>query len=114
MLKTLARFEQENGRREQAETTLQKLNYIYPEDEEIHRRLGSLLSAAGDANGAIREFRAVLTLQPADAAEAHYQLAKALNAAHRLNEAKDEVILALEAAPGYKPAQQLLLELSQP
>jgi hypothetical protein len=29
-----------------------------------------------------------------------------------LNEARDEVISALEAAPGYKPAQKLLLELS--
>jgi hypothetical protein len=37
----------------------------------------------------------------------------ALRAAHRLNEAKDEVLLALEAAPGFKPAQQLLLQLSQ-
>jgi hypothetical protein len=36
-----------------------------------------------------------------------------LHAAHRVKEAKDEVVLALEAAPNYKPAQQLLLQLSQ-
>lgn len=113
-LKTLARLEQETGKASQAETTLKNLNYIYPEDEEIHRRLGGLLLEGGDANGAVREFQALLALNPSDTAESHYQLAKALNAAHRVDEAKDEVVLALEAAPGFKPAQQLLLELSQP
>jgi len=113
-LKTLARLEQETGRPKQAEVTLLKLNYIYPEDEEIHRRLGGLLLDSGDANGAVREFQAALALKPSDLVAAHYNLAKALNAARRTNEAKDQVILALEAAPEFKPAQQLLLELSQP
>jgi len=52
-------------------------------------------------------------LKPADTAEAHYHLAQALAGAHRNGEAKDQVLTALEAAPGYKPAQQLLLKLSQ-
>jgi cellulose synthase operon protein C len=112
-LKRLARLEQEAGKSKQAETTLQKLNYVYPEDEEIHHRLGDILFQAGDAPGAVREYEAVLALQPADRAESHYELARALNAAHRTNEAKEEVLLALEAAPGFKPAQQLLLQLSQ-
>ncbi len=112
-LKKLARLEQETGKTSQAETTLKKLNYVYPEDEEIHRRFGGLLLDSGDANGAVREFQAVLTLKPSDQAESHYDLAKALSAAHRANEAKDQVLMALEAAPGFKPAQQLLLQLSQ-
>jgi len=112
-LKKLAEWEQQAGHPKQAQTVLAKLNYIYPEDEEIHRRLGSFLLQAGDAEGAVREDRAVLALKPVDQAESHYELAKALKAAHRLGEAKDQVVLALEAAPGYKPAQQLLLQLSQ-
>jgi hypothetical protein len=60
----------------------------------------------------VREFSAVLALKPADTAESHYDLAKALQAAHRSTEAKDQVLLALEAAPDFKPAQQLLLQLS--
>jgi hypothetical protein len=68
---------------------------------------------AGDADGAVREGQALVALKPVDTAESHYELAKALNAAHRLSEAKDQVVLALEAAPGFKPAQQLLLQLSQ-
>ncbi|HEX3685487.1 MAG TPA: tetratricopeptide repeat protein [Bryobacteraceae bacterium] len=113
MLKNLARLEQEAGTSKQAEVTLKKLNYVSPEDEEIHRRLGDILLQGGDAAGAVREYQAVVTLQPADKAESHYELARALNAAHRTNEAKDEVLIALEAAPGFKPAQQLLLQLSQ-
>ncbi len=112
-LKKLARLEQDSGKSSQAEITLKKLNYVYPEEEEIHRRLGALLLADGDANGAIREGEAVVALRPSDIAVAHYELAKAFYAAHRINEAKDHVVMALEAAPGFKPAQQLLLELSQ-
>ncbi len=113
-LKLLASLEQGAGKTKQAETTLSKLNYIYPEDDEIHRRLGGLLLQGGDAPGAVREYRAVLSLKPADIAQSHYDLAKALRAAHRSDEAKDQVLMALEAAPDFKPAQQLLLELSQP
>ena len=112
-LKKLAEWEQQAGNSKQARNVLAKLNYIYPEDEETHRRLGTLLLEAGDAEGAVREGKALLALKPADAAESHYELAKALKAARRLNEAKDQVVMALEAAPGYKPAQQLLLLLSQ-
>jgi Flp pilus assembly protein TadD len=112
-LKKLAGWELEAGNAKQARSVLAKLNYIYPEDEETHRRLGSLLLEAGDAEGAVREGTALLALKPVDTAESHYELAKALKAARRMSEAKDQVVMALEAAPGYKPAQQLLLQLSQ-
>jgi tetratricopeptide (TPR) repeat protein len=111
-LKMLARLEEGSGNLKEAELTCTELNYIYPEDEEVHRMLGNFLLATGDPNHAVREFSAVLSLKPSDAAESHYNLAKALQAAHRSNEAKDQVVLALEAAPGFKPAQQLLLQLN--
>jgi tetratricopeptide (TPR) repeat protein len=112
-LKKLASLERESGQANNAENTLRKLNYIYPEDEEIHRRLGGLLLDRGDAGGAVREYQAVLQLQPGDPAESHYDLAKALSAAHRMGEAKDQVLMALEAVPDFKPAQQLLLQLNR-
>jgi tetratricopeptide (TPR) repeat protein len=111
-LKKLARLQQAAGKTTQAEQTYTDLTYIYPEDEELHRAFGNLLLARDEASRAVREFSAVLSLKPADAAESHYDLAKALNAAHRTNEAKDQVVLALEAAPDFKPAQQLLLQLN--
>jgi tetratricopeptide (TPR) repeat protein len=112
-LKKLAHLEIDAGSSKQAETTLQKLIYIYPEDLEVHRMYGKLLLDHGDANGAIREAQAGLALKPTDVAESHYELAKALLAANRQKEAKDEVLTALEAAPNFKLAQQLLLQLSQ-
>jgi len=113
VLKKLAELEKELIEPQHARTTLEKLNFIYPEDEEVHRSLGALLLGSGQSDGAVREYRAVLSLKPADAAESHLDLARALNAAHKTNEAKDQVLMALEAAPDFKPAQQLLLQLSQ-
>jgi tetratricopeptide (TPR) repeat protein len=112
-LKKLAKLETDSGKANQARTTLQKLIYVYPEDEETHRLLGGILLENNDANAAIREYQAVLNLKTADSAEAHYDLAKALRAARRNGEAKDQVLLALESAPSFKPAQQLLLQLNQ-
>ncbi len=91
---------------------MNELNYIYPEDAEIHQRLGDILLATA-LRDAVREYRAVIALQPDDVAESHYNLARALKAANQTEQAKDEVLLTLEAAPNFKPAQQLLLELNR-
>jgi tetratricopeptide (TPR) repeat protein len=112
-LKTLADLEEETSQPTQARTTLRKLNFIYPEDEQVHRKLGALLLMAGRFDDAVREYQAVLALTPADVAQSHFDLARALSAANKKNRAKDEVVTALEAAPDFKPAQQLLLQLSQ-
>ncbi len=113
LLSKLAHLEVEVGQAKQAELTLTKLNFIYPENEDTHRILATLSLAAGETSTAVRESEAALALKPSDVAETRYQLAQALRAAHRLSEAKDQVLLALEAAPDFKPAQQLLLQLSQ-
>src|SRR5450755_2080136 len=112
-LKKLAQLERQSSASQQAKTTLESLTLIYQEDEEIHRSLGELLLKSGQSELAVREYRAVLALKPADVAESHFDLARALHAAHQTTEAKDQVLMALEAAPGFKPAQQLLLQLSQ-
>ncbi len=49
--------------------------------------------------------------KPLDQADSNYRLALAYKAAGKKDEARDAVINALEAAPGYKAAQRLLLEL---
>ena len=112
-LKKLAHLESDAHQPKQAELTLTKLNYIYPKDQEIHRMLADLSLASGDVNSAVRENEVVLALKPGDEAQSHYELAKAFYAAHRLIDAKTQTVLALEAAPDFKPAQQLLLQLSQ-
>jgi tetratricopeptide (TPR) repeat protein len=112
LLNKLAQLEIDLSNAQQAQNTLQKLIFICPEDEEVHRKLGNLALNAGNSENAVREYRAVLILKPQDMAESHFDLARALAAAHKENEAKDELLAALETAPNYKPAQKLLLELS--
>jgi len=112
LVERLATLEDEAGEHQKAAATLDRLNYIYPESQELHKRLGDLWLAQDNTQGAIREYRAFLALKPLDQATAHYQLAAAYHKANRVNEARDEVLLSLEAAPGFKPAQKLLLEIS--
>lgn len=111
-IKKLAKMLVEAGRKKDAADVLARLNYIYPLDNEAHQLLGSFWLEQGNASGAMREFRAVVAHNPIDPAEAHYDLARALNRNHQPDQAKDELFTALEAAPGYRPAQRLLLELT--
>ena len=60
---------------------------------------------------AIREFRVVVSLEPANPADAHFDLARALEASGNKVEAKREVLRSLEIAPSFEKAQELLLKL---
>ncbi len=112
LIKKLAALLEEMGRRREAAEALERLLYIYPRDEQLQRKLGDLWLAEGNAAKAIRAYRSLLALRPLDRAASHFYLAQAYRAANRLEEAREHVLLALEAAPGYRPAQKLLLELS--
>jgi cellulose synthase operon protein C len=111
-IKTLAKYLEEAGNKKEAAAVLERLNYIYPMDPEQHRMLGDLWLDQGNIPGAIQELQAVLARNPLDPAQAHYDLARAYNLNHQPNQARDEVLAALETAPGFRPAQKLLLELS--
>jgi len=113
LLKRLAQLEQSAGDPDSAIATLQRLIYIYPVDEDLHHRLGDLLFAQKQYAGAIREYNAVIASNPLDKAGAEYNLAQAYFAAGQKDKAQDSVLAALEVAPGYRPAQKLLLELQQ-
>ncbi len=114
MLKKLASLLEEAGRKREAAETLERINYIYPvQDDAYHRKQGELWLELGEKERAIREFTAVVGSKPVDVAGSYYNLARALRAAGQVDQARDNVILALEAAPSFRPAQKLLLELSK-
>jgi cellulose synthase operon protein C len=114
VLKQLAALEQAAGESAEAAATLGRVNYIYPvKDEELHRRLGDLLYAQKQYDGAIREYNAVVASDPIDKVGARFNLAQAYLAAGQKDKAEESVLAALEIAPGYRPAQKLLLELKQ-
>jgi tetratricopeptide (TPR) repeat protein len=112
-VKRLADLQVELGRKQDAARTLERLNFVYPQDEELHSKLGGIYLDLGQTSPAIRELEVLVAMKPNDMAGAHYQLALAYQKGGRLDDAKDQVLLSLEAAPGFRPAQKLLLELTR-
>ncbi|MFO1487536.1 MAG: tetratricopeptide repeat protein [Verrucomicrobiota bacterium] len=66
----------------------------------------------GNRPAAIRAYRNLLQLAPPDPAQAHFQLAQLLHAEGEETEARRQVLQSLEAAPRFRDAQRLLLELA--
>lgn len=112
-LKQLAALQEEAGDKKGAAITLEKVNYIYPvNDEELHKRLGELLLGLQNNAGAVREFQAALASGAQDKATAHFNIARAYQAARQTDKAEDHLLQALESAPGFRPAQKMLLEIN--
>ena len=99
------------GDRKGAVEALRQSFYIQPFDASLHKLAGGVYLDLGNPSEAIREFRVQIALAPPDLAEAHYDLARSLEAAGDHTEAKREVLRALEIAPGFDKAQELLLKL---
>lgn len=89
----------------------ERVMFIWPYDLESHVAMAEVASRLGRHETALRERRAVVALGPADALEARYQVARALQRAGRPAEARREVLRVLEQAPTFEKAQALLLEL---
>ncbi len=115
LLKRLASLQESAGQRAESAATLERLNYVYPvKEEELHRKLGDLLYAQRQYDGAIREYNALVVSNPVDKVGAEFSLAQAYLGAGKKDKAQESVLAALETAPGYRPAQKLLLELQEP
>ncbi len=84
---------------------------IYPYEIDLHNRLAAAHAERSDLTGAVRERRAVVALEPTDRAGALYQLARAYWADGQVREARRAVLHALEIAPNYEEALDLLLEI---
>ena len=110
-IKKLAKLLDELGRRAEAIEALEGLLYIAPGDEELHGPLGEWLLKAGRLDEALREFKTQLALTPVDLAGAHFNLARTYHKMEDPARTREQVLMALEAAPSYRPAQKLLLEI---
>ncbi len=106
-------MQDEAGLLKEAAVTLEKQNMIYPvHNGAMHVHLGQLYGKLGNTRLQIREYQAVLAENPIDGANAHFELAKAYMSLGERANAESHVLDALEAAPGFKPAQKLLLEMN--
>lgn len=110
----LAALLRRTGDHRGAVAALERTRYITPFVGTVH---DSLASAAKDAvlpRAVVDARRALLALNPTDQVEALYLLAQALADAGDVSAARREVLRALDLAPNYERAQQLLLSLRKP
>jgi tetratricopeptide (TPR) repeat protein len=84
---------------------------IDPFDNEAHTVLGRLAMQRNDGDTAVREFKVALLLNPVNRAEAHTDLAEGYFKSGKKDLAKKETLSALEIAPTYDRAQDLLLKI---
>lgn len=84
---------------------------IDPFDAQAQAVLGRLALQRGDAQTAVRSFRVVVATQPPDRAAAYADLAEAYVLAGQLADAKRQALAALEIAPSFERAQELLLKI---
>jgi Tfp pilus assembly protein PilF len=84
-----------------------------PFDADARAALGRMALQRNDLDVAAREFRTVIALKPIDPAVAHTDLAESYLKAGKREDAKRQTLAALEIAPTYERAQDLLLKLSE-
>jgi len=89
----------------------ERIVQLDPFDAANHTLLGRLKMQAGDATTASREFRAALASGTLDQAGAHSDLAESYLAMGDKAQARRAVLAAIEVAPGYPRAQDLLLRV---
>jgi tetratricopeptide (TPR) repeat protein len=93
------------------EPVYRRIAAIDPFDAAAHAALGRMALQRDDADTAAREFRSVIALNPVDRASAYTDLAEAYYKSGKKADAKKQTLAALEIAPTYERAQELLLKL---
>ena len=83
-----------------------------PFDAPIHSQLGKREAEKGRHAAALIEFQAALALNPPNLAEAHTDLGEAMLKVNRKDDARRAALQALQLAPTYARAQELLLSAS--
>lgn len=99
------------GRTQEATEVLVALNYVDPMSADLHAQLGERLLAGDRAEGALREFEALLALNAHDTAPAKFGMARALRVLGDTSASRRYLLDSLATAPHYRPAQELLLQM---
>ena len=107
----LAELLREAGDPAGARRALEGAMYIRPMDLEGHQKLGDLLLSQKQFAPAVREFETLLALNTTDKAAAYYKLAESNFGQGNRQAARTNVMKALEIAPSFEPAQELLLKI---
>jgi tetratricopeptide (TPR) repeat protein len=92
----------------------ERITGLDPFDAAAHAVFGRMALKRGDAQTAVRELKAALGAGSIDASAGYCDLGEAYLMAGRPADAKRQAIQALEIAPGYARAQELLLKTVEP
>ena len=109
----LAELAETSGAVEDQDVALRMIAELDPFDPQVHTQLGRREMAKGRHDAALIEFQAALALNPPTQAEAHTDLGEALLAVGRSDDARRAALQALQFAPTYPRAQELLLSASR-
>ncbi len=96
---------------EAAARALERAIQIAPFEIEVHERLAEIYTGLDRHEAAVAEREAVVALNPVDMAQAWYRVAEARLAAEDRSGAREAVLRALERAPRFDEALELLLEI---
>lgn len=97
--------------RERLQIALKRVVAVDPFDAAAHSTLGRMALDAGNAPEAVKDFRVALAAGPLDRASAHADLAEGLFVTGERDEARRQTLAALEIAPTFERAQDILLRL---
>jgi Tfp pilus assembly protein PilF len=109
--RTLADLAKSAGDDRMRAFALERIVSIDPFDPAAHTAWGQIAMKEQNAVLAAREFHAAIESGAPDKAAAYCDLADAYLAAGRRDDAKKEVLAAIEIAPSYERAQDLLLRI---
>lgn len=107
----LAELYQQQGNWAAVYRVAQSANAINPLNRDTQQLLAEACIQLERRPEAIQAWRAILALKPHNKAEVHYQLARLLQQ-ENMNLAKRHTLIALEEAPRFRAAHQLLLQLT--
>lgn len=105
----LAEHAYEQGDLERAGYYVDRALSINPYRLDVHRVAAGVASATGEIERAVREYEVIAELDINDPVAARTDLAEAYLRTERVDEARINILRALEIAPGYQRAQDVLL-----
>jgi tetratricopeptide (TPR) repeat protein len=111
----LAALMKESGNQDPAviRPIYQRIVQIDPFDAEANAAVGRAAMQMNQPADAVRAFRAVVALKPVDPAMAYTDLAESYFKSGNRTEARKQTLAALEIAPSYERAQDLLLKIAE-
>ena len=95
----------------EAISVLSDVIYVAPLEEDLHVQLGDWLLQDARPEQALQEYKTLLAMDSYDRAASYFRLAQAYHALEDEPKTREHLLYALEIAPHYRDAQQLLLEV---